>query len=612
MRAGHVSPFGAQYRPGAGTSFRFWAPSQAVVQLQLGSGQGRRLPMQKQANGWHEATVADADAGEGSRYGFVCADGTTVPDPASRSNPDDVHGLSQIVDPLAYEWQDGSWRGRPWHEAVIYELHVGTFTDEGNFAAAARRLGDLADLGITAIELMPVADFPGRRNWGYDGVLMYAPDASYGTPAELKGFVDAAHALGLMVFLDVVYNHFGPDGNYLHGYCPEFFNPRHQTPWGAAINFDGPQRDAVRAFYVHNALHWTSEYRFDGLRLDAVHAIADDSEQHIVMEIAAALRNGPGRERHIHLILENERNQATLLRHRHDPEAAGASAQWNDDLHHAAHVLLSGESDSYYADYADRPADRLARALAEGFVYQGQASAFRNGQAHGESSRDLPTSAFVSFLQNHDQIGNRAFGERLQRLTDIARLDAAYACLLLSPHVPMLFMGEEFAASTPFLYFCDFAGELAQAVSKGRRAEFAKFAAFSDPAARQRIPDPVAVGTFEASRLRWSEQGQGEHGKRQALIRHLLEIRRLVLVPLLGSDVPTGTFSASDGHFSVEWTLGDGSQWLMRANFGDHSVAMALPPDAHAAFKSEAVRKIVGGSDVDLAPNTVWVGRSMR
>ena len=563
--------------------------------------------MSKRQDGWHEATVSDA--GEGARYGFAIDGGPVVPDPASRFNPDDVHGLSEVVDPLAYEWADDAWAGRPWHEAVIYELHLGAFTEEGTLAAAAGRLAYLAQLGVTAIELMPVVDFPGRRSWGYDGVLLFAPDACYGTPVELKRFVDTAHGLGLMVFLDVVYNHFGPDGNYLQGYCPEFFNPRHQTPWGAAINFDGTQRDAVRAFYVHNALHWTTEYRFDGLRLDAVHAIADDSGRHIVLDIAEALRLGPGRERKVHLILENDRNQASLLRHCDDPLPGAADAQWNDDLHHAAHVMLTGESDSYYADYADHPTRRFAKALAEGFVYQGQPSEFRDGHAHGESSAPLPTTAFVSFLQNHDQIGNRAFGERLHGLTLPAPLDAAYACLLLSPQIPMLFMGEEFAASSPFLYFCDFQGDLAAAVAKGRRAEFAKFAAFSDAASRDRIPDPVAPTTFAACKLNWSERLHGVHGRRLALIRRLLLIRRSVLLPRLDCNTPIGEFTAGAGHFAVDWVLADASRWLMRANFGERAAVLKIPASARAAFQSESVRARAGG-EIELPPATAWIGWS--
>ena len=621
MKHAHVSQFGAQLGagPDAGsdtgsdagsdfsTTFRLWAPSQPAVSLRLGGAEPEQHAMRRNADGWHELT--SHGAGPGTRYGFVIGDASVVPDPASRSNPDDVHGLSEVVDPRAYEWHDDDWRGRPWHEAVIYELHVGTFTAEGSFAAAAERLEALRAVGITAIELLPVAAFPGTRNWGYDGVLHYAPDASYGRPDDLKAFVDRAHGLGLMVLLDVVYNHFGPGGNYLHGYCPEFFNPRHQTPWGAAINFDGEQHEPVRAFYVHNALHWVEEYRFDGLRLDAVHAIADETPRHIVHEIAGALREGPGRQRRIHLVLENERNEAGLLTPMGAIAGDGASAQWNDDLHHAAHVLLTTESDSYYADYAEAPAARFAQALAEGFVYQGQASAFRDGQPHGGPCDGLPSTAFVSFLQNHDQIGNRAFGERLDRLAPAAHLDAAYACLLLSPHVPMLFMGEEFAASTPFLYFCDFEGELAEAVTNGRRKEFARFSAFADEASRARIPDPSAVSTFLASKLDWSERSDGEHGHRLAWIRQLLTLRRERLVPLLGG-VARGIYRADGRVIAVDWALADGSQWSMRANFSDRTLPVDLPGGADEVFSAGVSAAAHGGPA--FAPAAVWVGRAPR
>ncbi|MEO7058060.1 MAG: malto-oligosyltrehalose trehalohydrolase [Caldimonas sp.] len=610
MRHAHVAPFGAQVdlAADAQTCFRLWAPSQSVVSLRLGGEAPATLAMQRDRAGWHELSVAGA--GPGTRYGFVTGGELLVPDPASRSNPDDVHGLSEVIDPRAYDWQCTTWRGRPWHEAVIYEMHIGTFTAEGSFEAAAEQLAALRDVGVTAIELLPVADFPGTRNWGYDGVLHFAPDASYGRPDDLKAFVDRAHGLGLMVLLDVVYNHFGPDGNYLHAYCPEFFNPRHQTPWGAAINFDGEQSEAVRDFYVHNALHWVEEYRFDGLRLDAIHAIADDTPRHIVHEIASALRDGPGRERHVHLVLENERNQASLLTPMAAIAGGGASAQWNDDLHHAAHVLLTRESDSYYADFAEAPAARFAQALAEGFVYQGQASAFRDGRLHGELSDGLPSTAFVSCLQNHDQIGNRAFGERLDRLAPAGQLDAAYACLLLSPHVPMLFMGEEFAASTPFLYFCDFEGELAEAVTNGRRKEFSRFSAFADAVSRARIPDPAAASTFEASKLDWSERSAGAHGRRLALIRQLLTVRRERLWPLLAGHVPRGIYSADDDVIAIDWPLADGSRWSMRANFGDGARPVDLPAGADEVF-STGVSAVEGGRAM-LAAAAVWVGRVPR
>jgi len=545
-------PFGAEAGAG-GVRFRFWAPAQARVALEL---DGLRHAMHAAQGGWHELRLAVARPGD--RYRFLLDDGLAVPDPASRANPDDVHGPSEVIDPRAHEWRDAGWRGRPWHEAVVYELHLGTFTPDGTFAAAQERLAGLAALGITAIELMPVADFPGKRNWGYDGVLPFAPDASYGTPAELKRLVEAAHGLGMMVLLDVVYNHFGPEGNYLHATCPEFFDTARHTPWGAAIDFG---RREVRDFFVHNALYWIEEFGFDGLRLDAVHAIRDDSPEHIVCEIGRALREGPGRERHVHLVLENDANEAHLL-------GACARAQWNDDLHHVLHVLATDEADGYYADYAERPLERLGRGLAEGFVYQGEASPFRDGAPRGEPSAGLPPAAFVAFDQTHDQVGNRAFGERLDALAGPARVEAVLGCVLLAPQVPMLFMGEEFAAATPFQFFCDFGPELAAAVTRGRRAEFERFASFA-----REIPDPNDAQTFLRSKLDWSARNE----RRLGLVRELLSLRRRHLVPRLAG-ARSGTWSIDEGTLKVVWPLADGARWNMSFRPGGGASAPAGQP----------------------------------
>ena len=606
-------PFGAELLAGGSTRFRLWAPGAARLRLAL-QVRGGQAPvhhdMHALEGGWHELTASQADAG--SRYRFVLESGLAVPDPASRFNPEDVQGPSQVTDPLAYAWQDAGWVGRAWHEAVVYELHVGAFTPEGTYAAAQARLAELAALGITAIELMPLASFSGQRGWGYDGVLPFAPDASYGQPDELKALVDHAHALGLMVLLDVVYNHFGPEGNHLHAYCEPFFNPAHQTPWGAAINFDGEQRGPVRSFYVHNALYWTEEFHFDGLRLDAVHAIRDDSPEHIVREIAHALQRGPGLLRQVHLVLENDANEAHHLGRDASGRPVCATAQWNDDLHHAAHVLIADEVDGYYADYAEQPLQRLARCLAEGFAYQGEPSALRDGLARGEPSAHLPPLAFVSFLQNHDQIGNRAFGERLDSLATTAqavqRLETALACLLLSPHVPMLFMGEEFAATSPFLYFCDFHAELAEAVASGRRAEFKRFAAFEDAAARARIPDPNALASFTASKLRWHEREQGPHAERLALVARLLSLRKELLTPLLASAMGGGSYRVEDEVMRVQWPLGKGARWQLVANFGDSPAGVA-EAEADTATGAPWLRVLPPGGDAPAAllAGGVWV-----
>jgi len=597
MRLAHAMPFGAECRADA-TRFRLWAPSCEHVALELGRGTPRVLDMHAQEGGWHELVVPGV--GAGAAYAFRVDDGRVVPDPASRANPWDVGGPSMVVDPRAFEWDDGTWRGRPWHEAVVYELHVGTFTGEGTFGAAIARLDYLAALGVTAIELMPVADFAGRRNWGYDGVLPFAPDSAYGFPEDLKRLVEAAHERRLMVLLDVVYNHFGPEGNHLGAYAKPFFNDAHKTPWGAAINFDGAHARTVRDFFVHNALYWIDEFHLDGLRLDAVHAIADGSPVHIVEEIARAIADGPGRERHVHLVLENDANSATLLRHPGEGRGLISRAQWNDDAHHAFHVLLTGERDGYYADYAAEPARHLARALAEGFAWQGETSGHRGGARRGEPSRHLPLTAFMPFLQNHDQVGNRATGERLAVLAPPERVRLALAILLLAPSVPLLFMGEEFGARTPFLYFCDFEGELANAVRDGRRREFASFARFADERAREAIPDPGSEETFHASRLDWESLDRSEHATALEHCRNLLALRRSALVPRLARGARGIGSSPAPGVVVVDWTFGDGARLGLRANLGDAPAAVPPAPGEvlHAEGAKPASAMLAGWSAV--------------
>jgi maltooligosyltrehalose trehalohydrolase len=609
VRATHDKRFGTRPLGAGGTAFRLWAPSCAVVKLELIDDDGACIStrtMRRGDDGWHECECADVHAG--ASYRFRVRDDLAVPDPASRFNPLDVHGPSVVIDPLAYEWRDAAWRGKPWHTAVVYEMHVGTFTPEGRFDSAAEKLADLRELGVTAIELMPVADFSGARNWGYDGVLHFAPDAAYGHPDDLKRFVDRAHRHGLMVMLDVVYNHFGPDGNYLHAYCPEFFNERHVTPWGAAINFDGPSSETVRRFFVDNALAWIEEYRFDGLRLDAVHAIADDSPTHIVAEIAQAVKRGPGRDREVHIVLENEHNDAQILAR----DSAGvpllATAQWNDDLHHSAHVVATGETEGYYSDYEQLPPALFGRALAEGFVYQGQHSD-RRGGPRGEPSTALPSTAFIAFLQNHDQTGNRAFGERLDALVSAERVECLLACLLLAPQIPLLFMGEEFGASTPFYYFCDAHGELAKAIREGRRSEFAGFAAFDHGEDLSAIPDPNAIETFNASKLDWAERASpiGQH--RSHLVKALLQLRAEHLVPLLPLHRGGGDWRMEDGCVVVDWKFGDTS-WTMRVNLGDQISVVGRNAAEHQIYASRATQE---GVDLcRLLPEGIEVAISRR
>jgi malto-oligosyltrehalose trehalohydrolase len=562
-RRHHVLPFGAEPVEG-GTRFRLWAPRASAVTLCI-EADDRKIPLGAEKDGWFAVTTEHARPGTQYRY---LVEGLKVPDPAARWQPGDVHGASEVIDPGAYEWHDDGWRGQPWEEIVLYELHTGTFSATGDFAGVQHHLDHLAELGVTAIELLPVADFPGRWNWGYDGVLLFAPDATYGRPEDLKRLVEACHARGLSIFLDVVYNHFGPDGNYLHHYAPAFFTERHQTPWGAAINYDGENARAVREFYVHNALYWLEEFHMDGLRLDAVHAILDDSRPDILTDIAASVR---GREwnRPIHLVLENDKNQASYLR-RDGKRPRLYTAQWNDDIHHVTRVLTTGDASGYYADYAGSPAEKLGRALTEGFVYQGEASLYRDGKKRGEPSAELPPTAFIAFIQNHDQVGNNAFGARLSKLAKPEAIRVAAATYLLAPQVPMLFMGEEWAAEQPFAFFCDFGAELAAAVRDGRRQEFAKFPEFQDEGARERIPDPGAESTFKSSVLDWSAAERPVHAESLALYSDLIAVRAREIVPRLARiGGHAGTFRAlAEKAVLASWRLDDGGTLSLAINFG--------------------------------------------
>lgn len=583
MRRCHRMPFGAELQPDGQVRFRLWAPGIRSPELILVRAHGSAsFPLSAEADGWFELTTDEAEPG--TYYRYRLEDGTEVPDPASRFQPQDVHGPSEVIDPEAWEWSDDTWRGRPWEEAVIYELHVGTFTRRGNYSGVRERLGYLRDLGVTAVELMPLADFAGRRNWGYDGVLPFAPDDSYGSPAALKDLVEAAHAEGLMVYHDVVYNHFGPEGNYLHLYAPPFFSTKHFTPWGPALNFDGPDSHWVRQYFIQQALYWLEEYHFDGLRLDAVHAIVDDSTPSFIEELADAVSSGPGRERHIHLILENDANEARYMSR--DPSGPNARyrAQWNDDLHHALHVLTTGETNGYYMDYKDAPLSHLGRCLSEGFAYQGEPSPFRGQRPRGEKSGNLPATAFVSFLQNHDQIGGRAFGERISRLAPPSAVQAAAAVVLLSPQIPLLFMGEEWATQAPFLFFCDFEEDLREAVREGRLREFARFPGFDDPAQRHRIPDPCAEAAFESCVLDWSENATSHYADSLRFHKELLALRRKEIVPMLHRLVP-GRAAADErnGALRVRWVMDEGALLLL-ANLSETTAGGQTVPEGRCIY----------------------------
>ncbi len=566
LRHAHPLPFGAEVQEDGSTRFRLWAPTAEHVELELNGGDA--VPMRAEDGGWHSLTCR---VPAGTRYRYRMPDGLAVPDPASRQQAPDVHDPSVVVDPRSYEWRNTGWAGRPWHEAVVYELHAGAM---GGFSGIRRRLPELRALGITAIEIMPISDFPGGRNWGYDGVLPYAPDSAYGTPDELKALVDEAHGLGLMVMLDVVYNHFGPDGAYLHAYAKTFFREELHTPWGAAIDF---QRPEVCDYFIQNALFWLQEYRFDGLRFDAVHAISEESFLH---DLAGAIRSGVEPGRQVHLVLEHENNRAALLRS--GPNAPGFDAQWADDFHHCMHVLLTSESEGYYEDFQDAT-NLLATCLRDGFAYQGQMSPHLQ-RPRGEPSGHLPTTDFVMCLQNHDQIGNRAMGDRLTTLTDPGKLRAATALLLLSPFIPMLFMGEENGATSPFLFFTSHNDELAGLIREGRRAEFKHFAAFHDPARRDAIPDPNSPATFEASVPNSGDTGTA------AFIRSLLDIRRDRIVPGLVGCRSEGVEILGKGALRAAWRLGNGGRLLVGLNLGDAPVPSGLPDATPvAAVPSEAV-----------------------
>jgi maltooligosyltrehalose trehalohydrolase len=554
--------FGPQITP-EDITFRLWAPAAKRVDLML----DRPRPMQARPDGWYEVTIAGARAG--TRYQYRIDNDIVVPDPASHFQPEDVFGPSEIIDHTQYQWR-ANWRGRAWQDAAMLELHVGTFTPSGTFAGVIDKLDHVCETGLTAIELMPIADFAGRWNWGYDGVLLYAPDSTYGRPDDLKRLIDAAHLRGLMVFLDVVYNHFGPEGNYLGRYAPSFFTSAH-TPWGSAIDYRVPQ---VRAFAIENALHWLQHYRFDGLRLDAVHAIVEPGEPPFLHELSRtvgefAVKSG----RAIHLIVENDDNRVALI----DPETASPRgkyrAQWNDDYHHAWHVLLTGEHTGYYGDYADDPHRHLARALSCGFAYQGEPSGHRGGRRRGESSADLPPIAFVNFLQNHDQIGNRPFGDRLSTQTQSAALEAALAITLLAPMPPLMFMGEEWGSTTPFAFFCDFAGPLADAVRSGRRAEFK--AAYERFGAE--IPDPLAEQTFRSAVLDWHERMGANGCARLNLVRRLLLARQADIAPhLAGARFGPAAVRSDGAVIWACWRLANASELRLLANL----TAAAVPRPA--------------------------------
>ena len=494
-------------------SFRVWAPSANQVQLKINGDLYRMTPAD---SGWWRVEVELAKIS--IDYGFVVDGGEPLPDPRSPWQPSGIHGLSRTLNHGAFTWTDQGWQAKPLSSAIVYELHVGTFTPQGTFIAAIDKLDHLVDLGITHIELMPAAEFSGTRGWGYDGVDLYAPHHAYGEPDDLKRLVDASHARGLAVILDVVYNHLGPAGNYLARFGP-YFTQRYATPWGQAINFDGPQSDEVRRFFCDNALMWLRDYHFDGLRIDAVHAILDASAMHFLEQLAGEVAELQTQtDRQLALIAESDLNDPRIIRSR-EIGGYGIHAQWSDDFHHALHCVLTGERAGYYRDFGSL-AD-LAKALQRVFVYDGRYSAFRR-RRHGRPPSGLSGHSFLAYLQTHDQIGNRAKGERSSHLMNDGRLKIAAALVLTAPFIPMLFQGEEWGATSPFLYFTDHKDrELGRNVTQGRRREFAAFGWNPED-----IPDPQAVETFECSKLNWSESDTEPHSGLLAWHRRLIQLRR--------------------------------------------------------------------------------------
>ncbi|WP_261322701.1 malto-oligosyltrehalose trehalohydrolase [Rhizobium leguminosarum] len=569
-----------------GILFRLWAPLHESVSLKLEGADPR--PMQAVGNGWHHYTVADASVG--TRYRFVLPDGLEIPDPASRFQPQDVHGPSEVVDLSFYRWKTIDWAGRPWEEMVIYEMHIGCFTPEGTFKAAIEHLDYLQQLGVTALQIMPLSEFPGRYSWGYDGVLPYAPDRSYGRPEDFMALVDAAHQRGISVFLDVVYNHFGPAGNYIPAYAP-LFTDHHKTPWGNGINYDGDGSEMIREFIIENAIYWITEFRLDGFRFDAVHAIKDDSAEHLLHALARRVRAAAG-SRHVHLIVENEENDSDLLQRDENGEVSLFTAQWNDDVHHVLHITATGETFGYYADYAG-DAGKLGRALAEGFVFQGEHMPYR-GRSRGRPSGHLPPTAFISFIQNHDQIGNRALGDRILASSPADVVKAVVAIYLLAPEIPMLFMGEEWGAKEPFPFFCDFDEDLNEQVRKGRREELSRLPGFDD----DDLLDPTAPSTFATAKLDWSKLTSSEI---LDFYRTLLDLRHRRIVPLLkGAGAGNAVYRSAGSALAVDWSLAQNRRLHLHANLGAEAAPLVSEQD-----DGETIFRLGGSDGGNLAPWTV-------
>jgi maltooligosyltrehalose trehalohydrolase len=550
-------PVGAEVVPGRGVHFRLWAPVRKAVEVVFDGGSG--VPLTPEPGGYFSAIVPDAV--DGTRYHFRLDGGERLlPDPASRFQPEGPHGPSQVVDPSRFAWTDHDWKGVPDTGNVFYELHVGTFTKEGTWAAAAERLPELADLGITAVEMMPVADFPGHFGWGYDGVCLFAPTRLYGTPDDLRRFVDRAHALGLGVILDVVYNHFGPDANYIREFAPQFLSTVHKTEWGEPFNFDGPGGGPVREFFVANAGYWVSEFHVDGLRLDATQAIFDDSPEYVVTAIARRVREAAG-GRQTFVMAENEPQDANLVRPV-EKGGSGLNAIWNDDLHHSARVALTGKNEGYFTDYLGTPQE-LVSAAKWGFLYQGQQYRWHR-RRRGRPAFDIPRHRFVTFIENHDQIANNGRGLRVNRLTSPAKLRAMTAYLLLGPGTPMLFQGQEYASPKPFLYFADHNPELAKLVHEGRRNELKRFRSQSAPDVLELVADPADAATFEKCKL--DPADRAARGEWLSLHRDLFALRKSD--PAFRPGVTLDGAVIGDDAFVLRFFVPDDHDRLLVVNLG--------------------------------------------
>lgn len=580
-------PVGAEPRPD-GVHFRVWAPRAKIVHVEI-EGKAERHSLSAEEHGYHSGLVKNC--GPGIRYRFRLDGRGPFPDPASRFQPEGPHGPSEVVDSSSFPWTDSSWKGLTPANQVLYELHVGTFTPAGTWVAAADQLPRLRDLGVTALEIMPVADFPGRFGWGYDGVNFFAPTRLYGRPDDFRRFVDRAHALGLGIMLDVVYNHFGPDGNYLAEFSDSYFTRRYACEWGTAINFDGPDAGPVREFFVSNAEYWITEFHLDGLRFDATQAIYDQSDEYLLATIQRKAREA-ARPKEIYLIAENEPQDPSLVRSA-DERGKGLDALWNDDFHHSSRVALTGCREAYFTDYAGSPQE-LISAVQWGYLFQGQKYSWQN-KPRGDAALDLPPSAFVNFLENHDQVANSGHGRRLWQLSSPGRYRALTALLLLGPSTPFLFQGQEFASSKPFLYFADHQPPLGPIVAKGRRAFLGQMASLASPEVQATLPDPTDPRTFQRSTLDPAEAERD--GEAIRLHRDLIALRKedpafrdqqreAIRGALLGPEV-----------FLIRWMRKDLDRLLL-INLGADYEAIHIPEPLLAPPKASSWRLAWSSEDV--------------